>query len=161
MFRVVFIPPRNWESQYPDAQYATSDGSPCASRAYATTKFWTDARRLLRRFVKTMRLAPHADRVIGLHLDRAEWFVPEDGGYDSSRAAQAQDSANGHERGIRMTKANACELAWFDGRASFDSIGIPRAGSEVQKDEFVRSSRRDRRFVDYHLLPRRRHGWAD
>lgn len=149
-FRVVFVAPRNWNSHFSDAAYLTSDGA-LADPSICDDAFWGVANRCLETFVRKMRLAPGADRVMGVHLDRAEWFVPEGRGYDTSNAALKKFrewAATRYSDDEVMLRA-----AWFDGRASFDGLTIPPSNEPRHEgDRFVRSSRKQRRYVDYHLF---------
>ncbi|MHB8635310.1 MAG: hypothetical protein ACYC96_02440 [Fimbriimonadaceae bacterium] len=149
-FRVMFVAPRNWQNTYPDAAYSTSD-SVLGDPSICDDAFWGVANRCLERFVRKMRLAPGADRVMGLHLDRAEWFVPEGRGSDTSAGALKKF------REWARTRYSDDEVmlraAWFDGRASFDNLTIPPSDEPHHEgDRFVRASRKQRRYVDYHLF---------
>jgi hypothetical protein len=43
--------------------------------------------------------------------------------------------------------------AWFDGQVHFETVSVPEYGSEVRAgEEFVRTGRKARRWVDYHLF---------
>ncbi|MFX8652980.1 hypothetical protein ABTM19_19855, partial [Acinetobacter baumannii] len=47
----------------------------------------------------------------------------------------------------------ALRASWFDGSARFETLQIPGFEPEGRDgDHFVRSSRKQRRFVDYHLF---------
>ena len=149
MYRVVFLPPRNWEATYVNAVYTTLEGAR-AEPSICDDEFWATATRCLERFVKSMRLAPNGDRVLGLHLDRAEWFAPEGRGPDTSNSAlwKFRDWARTRYSNDKVS----IRAAWFDGRADFDTIQIPDVDKHGSSDSFMRASRKDRRFVDYHLF---------
>ncbi|HLK13427.1 MAG TPA: hypothetical protein VKT78_01360 [Fimbriimonadaceae bacterium] len=149
-FRVLFVPPRNWQATFPDAAYNTSDGM-LADPSICDDAFWGVANKCLELFVRKMRLAQGSEHVMGLHLDRAEWFVPEGRGYDTSNGALKKF------REWAETRYSDDEVmlraAWFDGRASFDNLTIPLSDEPHHDgDRFVRASRKQRRYVDYHLF---------
>ena len=149
-FRVMFVAPRNWQNRFPDAAYSSSDGA-LADPSICDDAYWGVANRCLEMFVRKMRLAPGAERVMGLHLDRAEWFVPEGRGYDTSHGALKKF------REWAETRYSEDEVmlraAWFDGRAGFDNLTIPPSDEPHHEgDRFVRASRKQRRYVDYHLF---------
>lgn len=150
IFRLVFVAPRRWESKYPDAVYRDATGR-VSEPSVSDDKYWGEARECLAEFVKSVRLLESRESVLGVHLERGEWFMPEDAGYDDSRAASQR-----FRDWARMRYLNdevALRAAWFDGQASFENLAIPqfrRPSDEGEK--FMRASRKERRWVDYHLF---------
>ncbi len=146
LFRLVFVAPRGWEDRYPDARFRTSpEPSVCDER------YWGDARKCLDQFVRQMRMLELKDHILGLHLDRGEWFLPEEAEYDDSRAAKHQfrDWARGRYLNDQVT----LRASWFDGAVGFDNITVPPYNSQGSEGEkFIRSSRKQRKYVDYHLF---------
>ncbi|MEZ0327678.1 MAG: hypothetical protein ACAH95_17415 [Fimbriimonas sp.] len=146
LFRVVFVAPRGWEDKYPDARYRTSpEPSICDER------YWNDAKNCLDQFVRQMRLLELKDHILGLHLDRGEWFLPEDAEYDDSRSAKHmfRDWARSRYLNDQVT----LRASWFDGGVSFDNIVVPPYNPQgTEGEKFIRSSRKQRKYVDYHLF---------
>jgi len=150
IFRLVFQAARGWQDKYQNARYKFADGS-LAEPSVCDDEFWDVAKACLERFTRQMRLLPLHENIMGLHLERGEWFFAEGLGYDNSKAAQAKF------RDWARTRYNNDEVtlraSWFDGSARFDNVQIPeyqQTGSEDEK--FIRSSRKHRRYVDYHLF---------
>lgn len=150
LFRVVFVAPRGWEAQFPDAQYRTALGD-SGEPSVCDGKYWGVARECLETFVRKLRLLDLRDNLLGVHLERGEWFMPVDGGYDDSPAARAK-----FKDWARTRYSNdevALRASWFDGSVRFDTVQIPPYQPEgAEGDRFVRSSRKQRRYVDYHLF---------
>ncbi len=150
LFRVVFRAPRGWNDDYAAARYRTLDGS-TAEPSVCDDGFWKVAENCLDAFVRALRLIDLRDHILGVHLERGEWFLPQSNGYDNSRAAEQKF------REWARTRYNydevALRAAWFDGGVRFDTIEIPDFHAEgAEGEKFVRSSRKQRRYVDYHLF---------
>jgi hypothetical protein len=150
IFRVVFQAPRYWLERYPNAKYRTADGT-VAEPSLCDDDFWGVARDCLSDFIKKLLLLELRGHILGVHLERGEWFFAEDWGYDTSKAAQ------GKFRDWTRTRYGNDEVtlraSWFDGSVKFDTVAIPEYQPEGSEgDKFVRSSRKQRRFVDYHLF---------
>jgi len=150
IFRVVFQASRGWQDKYPNAKYKYADGS-LAEPSVCDDEFWSVAQTCLERFTRLMRLLPQSENILGLHIERGEWFFSEGLGYDYSKAAQVKF------RDWARTRYNNDEVtlraSWFDGSARFDNIMIPEDGPGGTEDEkFIRSSRKQRKYVDYHLF---------
>lgn len=149
LFRLVFVAPPNWTELFPNARYHGADGVQ-GDPSVCDDQYWAVARDCLASFVRQMRMLPLQQNILGLHLERGEWFLGEDWGYDTSPSAKfkfrewARQRYQGDEVALRA--------AWFDGQVSFNTLGIPTyQHPEKSGDKFVRSSRRERRWVDYHL----------
>lgn len=150
VFRVVFTSPRNWAKDYPDSRFNTAGGE-AGDPSVCDDHYWSVAQRCLETLSQKLRMLDGKDHILGLHLERGEWFVPSGAGYDTSPAAKKKF------RDWVRTRYSEDEVAlrasWFDGSARFDSIEIPRYQPEGSEgDRFVRSSRKQRRYVDYHLF---------
>lgn len=149
LFRIVFGAPKGWESKYSAAVYSTYAGR-LAEPSICDDEFWGEARDLLVEFVRRIRSLPNADSVIGVHLDRGEWFMPEGTGYDNSPAATVA-----FRDWLKTRYVNdlvAFRAAWFDGSVSFASVSIPEYRPPTENEMFIRLNRRERRWVDYHLF---------
>lgn len=150
LLRIVFVAPRGWESSYPDARYTSFHGD-LGEPSLCDNKYWGVARECLETFIRKLRLLDLKDNILGVHLERGEWFLPVDGGYDDSNAAK------GKFKDWARTRYSEDEVAlrasWFDGSVRFDTVQIPPYQPEgAEGDRFVRSSRKQRRYVDYHLF---------
>lgn len=150
VFRVVFGSPKGWENRYPEAVYRDQTGR-IADPSVCDEDFWAEAEQGLAEFVRQLRLLPNEDHILGLQLERGEWFLPEDSGYDDSRAA-----VKGFRKWARTRYLNdvvALRAAWFEGTVNFDTLSIPAFHRPFEEGEkFMRVSRKERRWVDYHLF---------
>lgn len=150
VFRIIFQAPTNWHEKYPKGRYRSADGTP-AEPSVCDDEFWSVAQECLVQFVKKMRMLDLRKHLLGLHLDRGEWFLGEGWGYDSSPAAQQKfrDWARMRYQNDEVT----LHASWFDGSARFDTIQLPPyEPGGAEGDKFIRSSRKQRRYVDYHLF---------
>jgi hypothetical protein len=150
IFRLVFQATRGWQDKYVNARYKYADGS-LAEPSVCDDEFWSVAETCLERFTRLMRLLPQHENILGLHIERGEWFFSEGLGYDTSKAAQSKF------RDWARTRYNNDEVtlraSWFDGTVRFDNILIPEDDPAGNVDEkFIRSSRKQRKYVDYHLF---------
>jgi len=150
IFRLVFQSTRGWQEKYVNARYKYADGS-LAEPSVCDDEFWSVAESCLERFTRQVRLLPQHENILGLHLERGEWFFAEGLGFDNSKAAQTKF------RDWARTRYNNDEVtlraSWFDGSARFDNILIPEDDPDANVDEkFIRSSRKQRKYVDYHLF---------
>lgn len=149
LFRIVFGAPRDWDAKYKSAVYTTHSGK-LAEPSVCDDEFWGEARDLLSDFIRQIRSLPNASSVIGVHLDRGEWFMPEGTGYDNSPAA-----TNAFREWLKTRYVNdlvAFRAAWFDGAVSFSTVSIPEFTPSAEGEMFIRLNRRERRWVDYHLF---------
>ncbi|MDX2066271.1 MAG: hypothetical protein SFX74_11055 [Fimbriimonadaceae bacterium] len=150
LFRIELTAPRDWAKAYPDAAYRQLDGT-LAPPSLSDEAYWGEAERLLAQFVERVRQLPEAAHVMGVHLDHSRWYFPDATGYDTSDAARRRfcDWARTRYNGDVV----ALRASWFDGHVRFDSINVPEYLPEgAEGERFVRSSRKQRRYVDYHLF---------
>lgn len=150
IFRVVFTAPTGWESTYRNAKFFLEDGG-LGEPSVCDDEFWSEAERCLIKFISQIRLLDGADSILGIHLERGEWFFADGWGYDVSPAAQKgfQEWARARYRNDNVALA----ASWFDGQASFDTISVPKYTGEAGfGEEFVRTGRKARPWVDYHLF---------
>lgn len=149
IFRVVFIAPAGWTEQYPDGKYFTADGA-LAEPSVSDDDFWNAAKNCLKEFIRMLRLLEGRDHILGVHLERGEWFYAQGWGYDTSNAARQK-----FREWARLRYGDdvvALRAAWFDGNVSFQSLLIPTYQGGALDHKFIRSRRRERRWVDYHLF---------
>ncbi len=150
VFRVVFMAPHNWHTKYPDAKWTMPSGK-LGEPSVCDDTYWSVARECLSQFVISLRELPLKDNILGIHLERGEWFFAEGSGYDDSSAARSAFRRWAEVRYIGDEVA--LRAAWFDGTAQFSTLSIPEYKEAAKnRDKFVRSSRKERRWVDYHLF---------
>lgn len=150
LFRVVFKAPRGWQNRFPNARYLHEDGS-LAEPSVCDDEFWGVAKKCLEDFVRKLRLLTLKDHILGIHLDRGEWFMADGWGYDTSEAAKVKFREWARVR--YLDDDVMLRASWFDGKVSFADLTIPLYRPEGEEgDKFIRSSRKQRRYVDYHLF---------
>lgn len=150
IFRTAFVAPENWERQYPKGKFAALDGN-IPEPSFCDDEYWSVVEECLVRFIRRIRKLPQATRILGLHLERGEWFHSAEIGYDTSIAAHEKFRA-----WLRARYRNdfvSLRAAWFDGQVQFDTVAIPDDEAPHRDGEsFVRTDRKSRRWVDYHLF---------
>ncbi len=150
IFRLAFMAPSAWQDRFPNARYLNEAGR-LAEPSVCDDEFWNVARDCLAEFITAVRRLPQSSHIMGVHLERGEWFHSADWGYDTSRSAveKFRDWA-------RMRYRNdvvALRAAWFDGTADFATLQIPAFTSQHDLGEkLIRVNRKERRWVDYHLF---------
>ena len=150
LFRIVFKAPRGWQHKFPKGHYHHQDGN-MAEPSVADDEFWNTAKSCLAAFTRRVLDLDQDRHVLGFHLDRGEWFFADGWGYDTSDAAIAKFREWARLR--YLDDEVMLRASWFDGAASFDSLQIPTYQPEgTDGEKFVRSSRKQRRYVDYHLF---------
>jgi hypothetical protein len=150
IFRVVFAAPRGWEDRYRKAAYVAESGG-LAEPSVCDDEFWSVAQECLEDFVTKLRQLDQRDHILGLHLERDEWFFAEGWGYDTSIAAH--EKFRGWLRTRYREDLVALRAAWFDGQVQFQTLGVPEFDPDVRAgEEFVRTGRKARKWVDYHLF---------
>ncbi|HWP31532.1 MAG TPA: hypothetical protein VNK96_07410 [Fimbriimonadales bacterium] len=149
IFRLVFAGKEGWERKYPNAVYRNPDGT-LAEPSVCDDAFWGEAARLLAIYINGLRSLPYAEHVLGLHLDKGEWFYPE-GCVDTSTAAEEWFRQwTRHRYGDNLV---ALQASWFNGRVRFDNLKIPDYTlAKTTHDAFLMMERRQHAFVDYHLF---------
>lgn len=150
MFRIVFQAPRGWQKDYPEAKFTLTDGT-IGEPSVCDDKFWNVARECLETFTKKIRLLEGKDHILGLHLERGEWFLAQGSGYDTSDSARRKFREWARMR--YLDEEVTLRASWFDGTVRFGDIQIPEYDRGLGADEkFMRSGRKERRQVDYHLF---------
>lgn len=150
IFRIAFVAPSGWQQAFPDAKYLNESGR-IAEPSVCDDAFWSVARDCLAEFVREVRKLPQNNHIMGVHLERGEWFHAADWGYDTSKAAVGK-----FRDWARMRYRNdivALRAAWFDGSSDFNTLSIPPFVNQHELGEkFIRANRKERRWVDYHLF---------
>lgn len=150
LFRLVFKAPRGWQQTFPKGRYLHEDGT-LAEPSVCDDEFWNLAKSCLQQFVAKLQKLDLATHILGVHLDRGEWFFASGWGYDTSDAATVKFREWARVR--YLDDVVMLRASWFDGRASFEDLQIPIYQPEgAEGDKFVRSSRKQRKYVDYHLF---------
>jgi hypothetical protein len=150
IFRLDFQAPRGWEQRFPQAVYRTASGE-VGEPSVCDEKYWGVASECLKLFVRKVRMLEKADNVMGVHLERGEWFFPEDHGFDCSQAATHEFREWARHR--YLNDEVTLRASWFDGNIEFETMQVPEFNPQgVEYDRFIRSSRKQRRYVDYHLF---------
>lgn len=150
ILRVVFKAPRNWQNKFPNAKYTLQEGG-IAEPSVCDDDFWGVAKTCLETFVRRLRMLDLRDHILGVHLERGEWFLAAGWGYDDSQAAKLKFRDWARHR--YSDDEVALRASWFDGAVKFDNIQVPKYMPEgTEGERFVRSSRKQRRYVDYHLF---------
>lgn len=149
IFRVHFAPENGWDRQYPQAAFEVM-GLGKVGPSFADDQFWGDAEGVLTELVRGLAISPVARRVMGVHLDYQRWTQAEEVGYDQSEAAQ-----QGFRKWLRQRYRGdlvSLRAAWFQGQATWESIRIPAAGLPEEGGQVVRTDRKARPWIDYHLF---------
>lgn len=149
VLRTDLVPPKDWDRKYKRARYK-SQGQAAPQPSVCDDEYWSVAEECLVEFTKAVRSSGHADRVLGIHLDRDGWFYPNGTTCDSSDAAQAE-----FRQWLRHRYRDdnvSLRAAWFDGKVTFEAVEIPEPTSVSKGDEFVRTGRKSRRWVDFNLF---------
>ena len=147
--RISFQTPSDWKTKFPDAHYSYLNGE-VADPSVADESYWNEAERTLIAVIEGLRKSENANNIMGVHFDQHEWFLDEEDGYDISAA-----STQKFRRWLRMRYRNdivSLRASWYDGSANFDNINIPDYREGLEGEEFVRTDRRARRWVDFHLF---------
>lgn len=147
LFQLNVSAPFDWKTRFPDSFADRSAESP----SLFDDDYWNAVEGHLGALISALRSSPLASQVLGIHLGSKPWRRAAADGYDHSRAA-----AKAFRKWTRARYSNdivTLRAAWFDGQVSFDTLDIPPYAPEGSEGErFVRSSRKQRRFVDYHLF---------
>jgi len=149
-FRMVFQAPKGWDRTYPNAKFTIETGG-LAEPSVCDDSFWQLAEDCLADFIQKLRLLDTNRHVLGIHLERGEWFFADGWGYDTSIAAHDK-----FRQWVKMRYRDdivALRAAWYDGSVQFQTVSVPEYGAEYrQGEQFVRMGRKARCWVDYHLF---------
>lgn len=137
-----------WQEKFPAA--GSSGRNAPIQPSVCDDEFWSEASSLLERVVASLRNGAHNGVFLGVHLDRDGWSLAPENGYDTSSAATAKFRTWLRHR--YRDDAFSLRAAWFDGSADFGTVEIPGFDASLSNDGFVRTDRRARRWIDYHLF---------
>lgn len=148
LVRVCLLAPTGWDKRWPSAR-GTSNRAPNANPSLSDDGYWKEAEAALVGFIERIH-GSLEDRLFGVHLDQNEWVNPAENGYDTSPAAVER-----FQEWLRLRYRNevvSLRAAWFDGSISFETARVPDHRARASSGEFVRTSRKSRPWVDYHLF---------
>jgi hypothetical protein len=150
VFRLVFTAPTNWDKQFPKARYLLNEGG-LADPSLCDEEYWSVAEECESAFIRKLRRLDSGNHVLGVHLERGEWFVAEGTGYDTSQAGI--EAFRTWLRARYLDDPVSMRASWFDGSIDFDTVSVPEYDrARPRHEEFVRTDRRARPWVDYHLF---------
>jgi hypothetical protein len=143
--RLVFVPAKGWQKQYPHEVNQYLDG-PTDDPSIASDRFWMEAEHSLTLLIDHIRRTPYGQRVIGYHLERGEWFHPAQEGYDRSYA-----NREAFRSWLRRKYKNevALRAAWSDGAVQFYTAEIPPMPAQPRPESAFFEPRRERRWIDF------------
>ena len=151
IIRLQLVPTNFWARTHPDEMAKYSDGSD-GDVSFASRIFWQDAVDAIGALLQFLSSSETVggDRVIGIHLDKGEWFNDASAGYDLSAPNKSYFQSWLHER---YQNVFALRAAWFSGTSQFETSEIPKwpgIPTTRKKEEVVLYSQpRERKFVDY------------
>ena len=149
--RLQCVPTNFWARTHADQMAVYADGSE-GDVSLASSEFWADCvdalEALLAHFADPS--TPGGDRVIGLHLDRGEWFYDASAGYDLSPPNQTAFQYWLH---AKYQQPYALRAAWHDANLTWEDAGVPEwPGQTVatkKTDTPLYLARREGRWPDY------------
>ncbi len=144
--RIVFVPAPGWRKQYPNEVIHYADGS-TGDPSLASDRFWSEAEASLSSVVTHIRRSSYANRIIGFHLERGEWFHPADKGYDYSFANR--EAFRAWLKAKYKNSEPSLRAAWYDGQVQFYTVEIPPMPSPTQRDNTFFEIRKEKRWVDF------------
>ncbi len=145
MPRLVFVPAKGWQKQYPHEVNQYLDG-PTDDPSIASDRFWMEVENSLTLLIEHIQRTPYGSRVIGYHLERGEWFHPAQDGYDRSYANR--EAFRGWLR-RKYKNEVALRAAWNDGAVQFYTAEIPPLPAQPRPDAAFFEPRRERRWIDF------------
>ena len=149
ILRLSIKPEDGWMKKFPVASYRDQKNQQ-ADPSVCDDEYWGEADASLAQLIEKLRASKLSDRILGIHLDQGEWFQDESEGYDTSEAAKLK-----FRLWLRHRYRNdnvTLRAAWFDGGVTFDTVEIPLISEGLESDAFVRTDRKSRRWIDYHLF---------
>jgi hypothetical protein len=147
--RIKFQPTSDWKSKFPGAFYEYRNGD-VADPSVCDDNYWNEAESSLTQVIKAIRESDVASSFMGVHFGQNEWFLDEEDGYDLAPSATEK-----FQSWLKVRYRNdivSLRASWYDGSAKFESIQIPDYREGLEGEDFVRTDRRARRWIDYHLF---------
>ncbi len=150
IFRTVFVAPEGWEKTFPKAKYVNDEGE-MGDPSLCDDEFWNQAEECLTDYIQKLVKLDTKQQILGVHLERGEWFFSEKGGYDRSESARSK-----YQQWLRHRYRNdlvSLRAAWFNGSVDFNTINIPEyRDARSFGSNFVRTDRKSRSWVDFNLF---------
>ena len=146
MPRIVFLPAKGWKREYPNEIASYADGT-SADPSLTSERFWAEAERSLVTLITHVREHEWGKRVFGYHLERGEWFQPQDSGYD--RSAANRDAFRDWLREKYKHDLVGIRAAWYDGDVQFHTAEIPPLPTNANPQKAFFETRRERRYIDF------------
>ncbi len=146
MPRIVFIPARGWKREYPNEIASYADGT-SSDPSLTSERFWAEAERSLITLIGHVREHEWGKRVFGYHLERGEWFQPQDSGYD--RSAANRDAFRDWLREKYKHDLVGLRAAWYDADVQFHTAEIPPLPTKPNSQKAFFETRRERRYIDF------------
>ncbi|MDI9640928.1 hypothetical protein QPK87_18375 [Kamptonema cortianum] len=148
ILRIRFVPPENWSTLYPNAVYTNQRGQ-IARPSLCDDDYWTEAEKCLEEIVRSLRERGLAKALLGVHVDRDDWVFEDGEGYDTS-----ESGAISFRKWLRHKYTDVVPLraSWFDGSVDFETAEVPTYGVTHASEDFVRTDRKARPWIDYNLF---------
>jgi hypothetical protein len=149
--RLQCVPTNFWARTHPDEMSVYSDGSN-GDVSFASQAFWQDTVEAIAALLEYLAdpATRGGDRVVGIHLDKGEWFNDANAGYDYSAPNKLAYQNWLHER---YQNPYALRAAWFSGTAQFETAEIPKwpgnPASRKKEDVVLYTKPRERRYIDF------------
>ncbi|MCH7903133.1 MAG: hypothetical protein IH944_01045 [Armatimonadetes bacterium] len=143
--RCMFVAPDDWREAYKNARYGKQ-----TEPSICDDEYWGAAGKYLTQFVRKLQKSAVAKSILGLHIDRDQWYHSDSSAYDNSPAANKEFQIWLRHR--YSDDVVSLRAAWYDGSIEFSSAAVPEHTEARAGEEFVRTGRKARRWVDYHLF---------
>ncbi|MCL5284023.1 MAG: beta-galactosidase [Armatimonadetes bacterium] len=148
MPRVVFKPAPGWRRSHfrEFSVHNEQTGDP----SLGSDLFWEAAERSLAGLLDHFNASDYGSRVFGIHLERGEWFLAKEDGFDHSdvnrEAFRGWLAAKYHNDVIEL------RAAWYDGEVQFSTADIPSPSPATGPERFFLEQRRNRRLLDFYAF---------
>ena len=146
MPRLVFIPAKGWKREYPNDIASYADGT-SSDPSLTSERFWAEAERSLVTLIGHVREHEWGKRIFGYHLERGEWFQPQDTGYD--RSVANRDAFRDWLREKYRHDLVGLRAAWYDGDIQFHTAEIPSLMTKPNPQRAFFETRRERQYIDF------------
>lgn len=146
MPRVVFLPARGWKREYP-TEISSYSGGASGDPSLTSFRFWQECERSLETLIHHLQDQVWGHRVFGYHLERGEWFQPEDLGFDRSMANR--DAFRDWLREKYDQNLVSLRAAWYDGDVQFHTAEIPPVPTKPNLQRAFFDTRRERCLIDF------------
>lgn len=149
VFHLDLVAPKGWEIDFPEGVYRDINGD-LAEPSLSDDKFWTHVEGLIRSFSKGLLGIGNTKHILGLDIDKDNWLIHKEHGFDISVASKRKFREWIRER--YQGDEVLLRASWFNGSADFDSVRIPDISQSKKKTRLVEADRKERPVVDYYLF---------